>query len=232
MRVVPDPFATGMGRQLERLREALAGGMPRRGWKIGINVPEVLRRLELPHSAVGWIDGSRVLPSGAALAAGPGARLHVEPEIAIRLARAVAPGCAADTARDCIEQVLPALEIVDYAVPASGLDDVVAGCMFHHATILGAPAPLDAARDLGRRWPVLRVGEAAPAPPRADLVPDDPGELVAFAAAFLGAFGASLEAGDLLLSGAYAATATPLAVGGEAVAQFGTLGTVSARREA
>lgn len=217
-----------MARQLARLREALAGGMPRRGWKIGINVPEVLRRLHLPHPGVGWIDGRRVFGAGAELALRPGSRLHVEPEVAIRVARAVPAGCPPESARKCIDAAHPALEIVDYARPGAGLDDVVAHCMFHDATVLGPPGRLEDARGLGYDRPVLRVGDRRSDAPRPDLVPPDPGRLVAFVADYLAAFDQSLEAGDLVLSGSYTAAALPLVAGEEVTAEFGPLGAVSA----
>jgi 2-keto-4-pentenoate hydratase len=226
--VAADRFAPGMARQLARFREALAAGMPRRGWKIGINVPEVLRRLDLPHPGVGWLDGRRVFAEGTEIPLRSGARLHVEPEVAIRVSQTVAPGCSTNFARSCIDAVHPALEIVSYAHPVSGLDDVVANCMFHDATVLGDRAPLEAARDLGRQWPALRVGDRSAGPPRADLVPSDLGELVAFVATYLAAFGESLETGDLVLSGSFTASAAPLAAGEQIVAEFGPLGRVSA----
>jgi len=137
--VRPEKFAEGMRRQLDRFHAALAGGMPRRGWKIGINVPEVLRRLELPHPAVAWIDGRRVVPTGSRLSVPEGARLHVEPELALLLASAVPPDGSPDTALDGIVSVQPALEVVDYSPPTSGIDDLLAHGMFHHATVLGTP---------------------------------------------------------------------------------------------
>lgn len=227
--VDPEKFEPGMARQLARLREALAGGMPRRGWKIGINVPETLGRLGLPHPGVAWLDGRRVLDTGADLELPAHARPHVEPELAICVSQAVAPGCSAASARRCIATLQPALEVVDYAAPTSGIDDLVAHCMFHDAVVLGAPAPLAAARELGTRWPRLRVGARFAEPPRADLVPPDLGELVAFVATYLAAFGESLDAGDLVLSGSYTDRACPLANGEEVVADFGPVGSVSAR---
>lgn len=229
MRVDPARFAPGMERQLERFRQALDGGMPRRGWKIGINVPEVIRGLRLPHSGVGWLDGRRVFDSGAVIDAPAEARLHVEPEVAVRLSGGVAAGSDADTARACIDAVHPALEVLDYGRAGSGLDAVVAHCMFHDAAVLGPPGSLEAARKLGREWPRLRVGSRASDPPRDDLVPSDLGELVAFVASFLAAFDQELAAGDLVLTGSYTPTAAPIAPGEEAVAEFGPLGTVSAR---
>lgn len=227
--IEPEKFRAGMALQLARLREALAGGMPRRGWKIGINVPEVLRALELPHPGVGWLDGARLLSSGAVVQAPDGSRLHVEPEVAVEVSRRVPAGGSPDEARRCIATVYPALELVDYARPGSGLDEVVGHSMFHEAAVLGPAAALEDARDLGRQWPRLRVGDAPAGAPRDDLVPADLGELVAFAASLLAEFGESLEPGDLLLSGAYLAKAQGIGPGEEAVAEFGALGTVSLR---
>jgi 2-keto-4-pentenoate hydratase len=217
-----------MALQLARFREALADGMPRRGWKIGINVPEMLRLLDLPHPGVGWLDGLRVFSAGTELKRPPDARLRVEPEVALSLSKVVPPGCSAETARECIATVHPALEIVNYARPSSGLDDVVAHCMFHDATILGPPASLEAAHDLGAELPILRVGSQFSDPPRRDLVPADLGQLVVFVAGYLAAFGQSLEPDDLLLSGSYTAKALAIEAGEEAVAEFGPLGIVSA----
>lgn len=228
--IAPDRFAPGMARQLLRLREALRGGMPRCGWKVGINVPEMRRRLGLPHPAVGWLDGRRVLATGSELRPESQARLHAEPELAIRIARAVPPEGSAETARASIGAVHPALELVDYARPGSSLDEVLEHCMFHEATVLGPAGPLEATRELGREKPTLRVGGGSAHPPRSDLVPSDPGTLVAFVASYLGVFDQSLEAGDLVLSGSYTAQAAPLGPGEEAIADFGPLGTVSVRR--
>jgi 2-keto-4-pentenoate hydratase len=58
-------------------------------------------------------------------------------------------------------------------------------------------------------------------------VPGDLGELIAFAADFLAAFGEGLLEGDLLLSGAYLSRALALAPGARAVAEFGPAGVVS-----
>jgi len=227
--VVPERFAPGMALQLARYRQALADGMPRRGWKIGINVPEMLRHLDLPHPGVGWLDGRRVFSAGVELERPRDARLRVEPEVALSLSKVVTPGCSAETARGCIATVHPALEIVNYAQPSTALDDVVAHCMFHDATILGPPASLEAAHDLGSELPILRVGSRSSDPPRRDLVPADLGQLVVFVAGYLAAFGQSLEPDDLLLSGSYTAKALAIGAGEEAVAEFGPLGIVSAR---
>ena len=200
--------------------------MDRRGWKVGINVPEVLQHLDLPHPGIGWLDGQRIFSSGVSLGSNSEAKLHVEPEIAISLSQGVSPGSSAEIARRSIDCVYPALEVVDYARPTAGLDDVLAHCMFHDATILGAPTSLDSVRDLGVTLPVVRVGERSSDAPRGDLVPSDLGELIAFVSDFLAAFDQSLEPGDLVMSGSYIAEAVAIRAGEEAVADFGSRGIV------
>jgi 2-keto-4-pentenoate hydratase len=227
--IAPERFAGGMERQLRALEGALAQGMPRRGWKVGINVPEVRERLGLPHAAVGWLEGRRVLASGARLEAPAGSRLHAEPELALRIGTSLHGLASVDACRSAIAAVHPALEIVDYALPTGGLADLIAHSMFHHASVLGAPGSLGAESGLGTLWPTLSVGGRRVEGARPDLVPDDLGQVVRHAAAYLAAFGRSLEAGDLLLSGAYLAAAVPVSLGAEVVAHFGALGSVAVR---
>ena len=215
-----------MERQLARWRAALADGMPRRGWKVGVNVPEVQARVGLGHALVGWLDGRRVHASGARLEPPGGARWHVEPELAIRVATAVDPAAGASGARACIDGVAPALEIVDHARPAVDLASLIEDDMFHAGCVVGVFCPADAAAGLGTRWPVLRVGGRAAPAPRADLVPADLGALLHFAAELLARFGERLDAGDLLLSGSYLESAVALTPHCDARADFGPLGEV------
>lgn len=214
----------GMERGLARWR---AAGAPRGGWKIGINVPEIQARLGLAHPLVGPIDADRVVASGARLAPDPAARWHVEPELAIRLARRVDPSADPPAALGCVAAIAPALEIVDYALPSPDLEAVIEHSMFHAGCVLGASRPASDASELGTRWPRLQVGDASAPAPRADLVPASIGALLHFAAELLARFGEALEAGDLLLGGSYTDRAVALPPHGEARADFGPLGVVS-----
>lgn len=215
--------------QLQQLAMAQAKGMPRRGWKIGINVPEMLKRLSLPHPGLGWLNGDRVLPSGSTFEPPPESQLHVEPEVAVVISGPIEAGSSSASARSRIAAVHPALELVNYSKPKSGLADVVSHSMFHEATILGDPVALAEALELGSTWPRLSIASGEPLLPRSDLVPVDLGDLVAFAASFLAAFGQSLDEGDLLLSGAFIAQAPSISAGDTAVAEYGQMGAVSVR---
>jgi 2-keto-4-pentenoate hydratase len=112
-----DRYAPGMERQLQRMHAALDAGMPRRGWKIGINVPEVLASLELRHSGVGWLDGHRVLEDGERFTQHMGARIAVEPELCIHISEHISGLVSPESALERIAGVSAALELVDYAKP-------------------------------------------------------------------------------------------------------------------
>ncbi|MDB4988295.1 MAG: hypothetical protein JWN04_3473, partial [Myxococcaceae bacterium] len=126
-----------MLRQLRAFAARQIQGMPRFGWKVGINVPEVQRKMGLSHSLVGFLDGERVFASDAAIHIPNGTRLHLEPELCLTLARSVDADAGVQLARAAISLVQPAFELVDYSKPTNGLDELAAHAMFHHGVILG-----------------------------------------------------------------------------------------------
>lgn len=213
--------------QLECFQQALTEGMPRLGWKVGINVPEILGHLKLSHSGIGWLHGDRVFQDGATIEIPDGADLKLEPELAIHIGEGVTAGEDAASALGKIRGVSPAFEIVDYAQPRDGLDTIIGHAMFHYGCVFGEVQGLSAISEMGSRWPQFEVdGVECPAP-REDLVPEDLGGLVCFVAQFLNEFGESLEAGDVIMSGSYTATAVDLVRGSNVRANFGELGSLS-----
>src|SRR5204863_3537661 len=72
----------GMTTQLRAFRDAIAQGQPRLGWKIGINDPKMLERLELATPVVGWLAGARALKSGDTYVLRAGTRVGLEAEVA------------------------------------------------------------------------------------------------------------------------------------------------------
>ena len=219
-------LARGMAVQVAALRAALAAGMPRAGWKIGLNFPEVQKRLGLDGSAVGWLDGRHILSSGSPYTAAAGAKLHIEAEVCLRLGVDVSASATPAQARAAIAAVAPALELVDYALSWDGIEAIVGHSMFHAATVLGGFAPLADWPELGTSLPLVSIAEEEVARARGDLVPVDLGAVVVRAASCLAGVGESLRGGDLLLSGSYT---NPLRAPRNALvtASFGPLGSVS-----
>lgn len=221
------PYTAGFAAQLEAMRVRIAAGMPRRGWKVGINVPEIRAKLGLKHSLVGWLDGDKVLRSGAKVPIPSGSLFHVEPELCLRLEESVDAGAELATARAAVDAVAPALEIVDYAKPAKTLTDIVQHSMFHVACVLGdwRPVPPHGRIDIAHGVR-LRVGSRASEPARVDLVPADVGEIVLLVATMLREIGERLLPGDVILSGSFTERALPLSASQTAVATLGDLGVV------
>jgi len=219
-------YACGLADQLGLLRARIDAGMPRRGWKVGINVPEVQRKLGLSRALVGWLDGDRIFPSGSAISIPPGSKIHAEPELCVRMAAPVNADSDPVSARAAVGAIAPALELVDYSKPAATLDDIVRGSMFHSACVIGDWKPPLARLGIAARVSFL-VGALQAEPARSDLVPEDLADLVLLVATLLAEGGQQLLPGDLILSGSFTAKALPFRAGETAVAELGGFGLVS-----
>jgi 2-oxo-3-hexenedioate decarboxylase len=220
-------YQTAFAEQVAAFHARVKAGMPRAGWKVGLNVPEVQRKLGLSHALVGWLDGDQVLATGARVSATTGAKLHVEPELCIRMANAVDATCVDPAAAfAAVGGIAPALELVDYAKPVAGLDDVVRCSMFHHATIVGAWQAPRRTIDIAAAV-TLQVDEQRSEPARSDLVPSDLGELVLQVNKLLAQVGEQLLPSDLILSGSFTAKAVPVRAGQSARAVLGDFGAVT-----
>src|ERR1700738_4532589 len=86
------------------------------GYKIGCTSAVMQRYLDIPHPCGGGVFARGVHESGASLSYRDFVRVGVECEIAVRLARDLAPSLApftAETVAHAIEAYLPTIEIVD-----------------------------------------------------------------------------------------------------------------------
>ena len=202
-----------MKAQLQAFRDAMARGMPRLGWKIGINDPKMLERLELDAPVVGWLDGGRALRSGDVYTLRPGTRVALEAEVAVR----VGGGGA-------VAAVAPAFELVNYSVPADSFEGILAYDVFHDTVVLGRdtlPVPI-----VEGAWPhVTRNGaEVAERDPSFAVL--QPAPMVRHVAATLARYGECLETGDWLILGTLVRP-IPIHSGDVLEADFGPIGRVS-----
>jgi 2-keto-4-pentenoate hydratase len=110
---------------LVRRREILARGAEPVGWKVGFNVPALLEQLELDAPLAGFLTTDGLLEDGAEVSLdGP---LMVESEVAVELG---------DDARS-IAALLPALELADPPDLELGVEQILAGNIFHRAVAFG-----------------------------------------------------------------------------------------------
>ena len=168
--------------------------------------------LDIPHPCGGGVFAKGVHDSGVSLRATDFVRVGVECEIAVRLARDLAPSQApftADTVAQAIEAYLPAIEIVDDRYvdwQTIGAPTLVADDFFAAGCVLGKPVARSAAPDLldvvGRA--VINGVEAGQGT-GADVL-GHPHHALAWLANHLAADGKGLRAGQIVLTGSLVKT--------------------------
>ena len=219
----------GMREQLAAYRAAIAGGMPRLGWKVGLNDPAAYQRLGLDGPIAGWLNGRRLIREVEPYVPPAGAKPRIEAETAILVGADIAAGTSAAEPRAAMSAIAPAIESDDATKQTSPLDDLLANDILHEAVMIGSSQPLTSAGGLvAAGFPaVTKNGEPA-GPPMPGRYPDNLGEIVASVAATLGRYGEHLLAGDWIIGGSYI-NPFDVAPGDQVAADFGPLGTLAFR---
>jgi 2-oxo-hept-3-ene-1,7-dioate hydratase len=224
MSEIDSQIESGMRRQLHAFHQALDSGMPRLGWKIGINDPAAQQRLGLPSPIVGWLDGRRLIPDGDPYVAPEGAKPRIEAETAILLHTDVPANATLDAAREAIASVAPAIEFVNGAKPLSPVEELLAHDILHDAVMIGPGQPLQAASGLvAAGFPAVSLDGQPHRVGLAGRYPDDLAEIVVLVANTLARYGESLNAGDWIIAGSYI-DPFDIAPGSSVSADFGPLG--------
>ena len=112
----------GTAALLTRRRELLAQGAEPIGWKIGFNVPEIQERLGLDRPLAGFLTTDSLVEGEW-----DEYPIVVESEVAVELG---------DDGRS-IAALLPSLELVDPPDLDLGLEQILAGNIFHRAVAFG-----------------------------------------------------------------------------------------------
>jgi 2-keto-4-pentenoate hydratase len=203
------------------------------GYKIGCTSAVMQEYLNIPHPCGGGVFASGVHDSGVSLNAGDFVRVGVECEIAVRLARDLAPTEAPFTAEwvaEAIDAYFPAIEIVDDRYvkwETMGAPTLVADDFFAAGCVLGEAVPRSAAPDLleviGR---ALINGKEVGQGTGADVL-GHPHNALAWLANHLAADGKGLRAGEIVLTGSLVKTVW-LNAGDRVVMKLKGLGSVSA----
>lgn len=204
------------------------------GFKIGCTSPVMQRYLDIPHPCGGGVFEKSVHDSGVALQAADYVRVGVECEIAVRLARDLAPSEEPFTAEwvgEAIDAYYPAIEIVDDRYlkwETLGAPTLVADDFFAAGCVLGGPVARSAAPDLLRvAGRALINGTEAGRGTGADVL-GHPHNALAWLANHLAAEGRGLHAGQIVLTGSLVKTIW-LNAGDHVVMELEGLGRVEAR---
>jgi 2-keto-4-pentenoate hydratase len=203
------------------------------GYKIGCTSAVMQQYLDIPHPCGGGVFEKGVHESGARLATSDYVHVGVECEIAVKLARDLAPSEAPFTAEwvaEAIEAYHPAIEIVDDRYvkwETLGAPTLVADDFFAAGCVLGKAVARTMAPDLlhiaGR---AVVNGKEAGRGTGADVL-GHPHNALAWLANHLAAEGRGLHAGQIVLTGSLVKTVW-LNAGDTVVMELEGLGTVEA----
>lgn len=192
----------GMTAQFAARRARIAAGGRPLGWKLGLGASASLQKLGLSAPAVGFLMREALLAPGSTVSLKDYRRPVAEPEIAVRLAHGLAPGATADTAIASIADIRPAIELADLdPLPApDNLDVVLAGDIYQRHVLLGTDARAGGSLT-GLTSRVMRRGAEVNRTNDLEALTGKLPELLAHVAALLSAFGETLAAGDVIITG-------------------------------
>ncbi len=117
----------GTTAMLLRHREILAQSAEPIGWKVGFNVPAIQEKLGIDGPLAGFLTGDTLLDDGAVWSLGEGGPVVVEQEVAVELGEDGRSFAA----------LLPALELADPADLSLGVEQILAGNIFHRGVAFG-----------------------------------------------------------------------------------------------
>lgn len=195
-------IARGMATQFELKKQRLADGEAPIGWKAGFGAPAVLEKLKLDACLVGFMHDKNKLDSGATVSLAGWSKPALEPEIAIHLGKDVAAGADADTVRDAIAAIGPAIELVDLKPPLNDVEAILSGNIFHRHVIVGASNASHAGGNTGGLSArVVRNGEETANTTEVEALTGPLVPIVQRIADTIGPMGESLKAGQVIIAG-------------------------------
>jgi len=195
-------IAKGMTEQLATRRARIAAGEKPLGWKVGFGAPASLQRLGLKAPLVGYLMEGAQVASGGAVSLKGWAKPVAEPEIAVRMARDLAANAAPDAVLAAIDSIRPAIELADLdPMPEPGnLDAVLAGDIYQRHVLL-APQARGGGRIEGLTSRLIRRGAEASRTSDPEALTGKLLDIVAHVATTLAAYGETLSAGDIIITG-------------------------------
>jgi 2-keto-4-pentenoate hydratase len=188
----------GMERQLQLRSQLLDGGARPIGWKLGLGTPAAMEQHGTSAPLVGFLTDRGLRPAGSELPIGGWTKPTAEPEIAVHIAADVPQDADRDAVAQAIGGLGVAFEIVD--IDGGEVEQILAGDIFHRYVVLGAPVPFDDV-DLGALEGEIRHAESKQDVDDPLALVPDPVDAVAHLATHLAAFGETVRAGDVLITG-------------------------------
>jgi 2-keto-4-pentenoate hydratase len=186
--------------QLGLIERRAAAGERQIGWKVGLTAPAIQAQFGFHEPVFGCV--LETCPSGFAFGADTLIAPGFENELCMRL-RADLPGTVSlDQAREAIDVVYPALEIIETRGPfTQQIALALADNAQQKTCILGEPHPLPA--DLAGIEAQVSINGQTVATGTGDAVLGNPLNSVVWLAGKLGAYGRGLRAGEIVMTGSF-----------------------------
>lgn len=203
-------------------------GLTVAGWKLGMSAPATMRAFNVDAPVPGRIFRERVYENGATIPAGHYTLPKVEPEFAVRLARALPPRDGAYTyadIQDATEAVVLCFEIADNRIATPPPLPMIADNGGFAAYVVGPAVAAWRDTDFKTVGVALEIDGEVVAEGLTGDGRIDPLDVTLWTANDLSKRGLGLAAGDLISTGS-ATVPTPMAVGSTAVGRFEGLGEV------
>jgi 2-keto-4-pentenoate hydratase len=186
----------GMERQLESRRRLMDTGARPVGWKLGLGTMAAMLQHGITAPLVGHLTDRGLRDPDSAVAIGDWDRPTAEPEIAVHVAHDLAPGADREAVAAAIAGLGVAIELVDLG--AGELEEILAGDIFHRHVVLGPPVTGAVLDDL--RGAIVLGDDAQYVGEPLALV-GDPVAALAHLSSHLAAFGETVRAGEVLITG-------------------------------
>jgi 2-keto-4-pentenoate hydratase len=214
-RLWDDPrVVRGMQRQLDLRRALLAAGDKPLGWKVGFGAPAMLKQFDIAGPLIGFLTQRGRVQSGDSVSLKGWAKPVAEPEIAVHIGRDVPAGADGATAAAAIGGISPAIELVDVHTPPQDVECILSENIYQRHVVLGGSGPAraghspelgssarDGANSDGLICRIMRHGQefARTTDPQANT--GQWVEIVRHVADVLAAFGETLRAGEIIITG-------------------------------
>lgn len=188
-----------MQTQLAKRRELLSSGARHLGWKAGFGSTAAMERLGTSGPLFGFLVDRNLLEAGSTVSIAGWTRPVFEAEIAVHLGSDVRAGANDQEVAAAIAGLGPAVELADSDPAVTGVEEILAGDIFHRLVVLGPVRKSSSIK--GVEAIVLRDGNeiartSDPTQPTGDMI-----TVLQALAEVLDANGEGLRAGDVVITG-------------------------------
>jgi 2-keto-4-pentenoate hydratase len=210
--------------QLGLIERRCARGERQIGWKVGLTAPAIQQQFGFHEPVFGCIlqrDATgRVFRPDELIKPG------FEPELCLRIGHDLPHGVTPEAARGAIDMVYPALEIIETRGPfTEQIAVALADNAQQRTVVLGTGVALAPDLALDQVVAEVTINGTVAATGSGDAVLGNPINSVVWLAGKLGAYGRSLKAGDIIMSGSFTRQ-FPIAPGDRVRVTFAGIGAV------